>query len=376
MKRLFQEIQKQISKCYINDSKWNYCEKRNLYINIFNGKFTEIDFAKIEKLQGVDGVKCLILLPTLWGRGDKSETLEAILRAIDQSRGGSCLLIVSVQSEYKYRKDIIDSIRDKLLELKVEDKFILLLTEIKSKAYSINQAIILAKKMNLLTIGWMDDDVLISKNAFLELFEDLRNRGFIGSSGALKCPIPKKHLTSKFLNFAKDKMMTKKTKYPHGCCMMVGVSSIKKLIPTRYVCDDGFFFFELLDMQLKNPQSNIKIVESCTCKHYVGGNLKDTYYRIRRSIISTIVYCADYPLDKSWYYLKEIQFKGLFPDIFSDTSIKDRLIKCIFKFIFLIWHVIILIELFMRRVAGCPLKQISWSAYTWENTEPLKKQSL
>ncbi len=377
MMNIFERMQKQLSKCYVKGNDWNYSKHKDVYLYFSDERCYEVELKECAQLFYIKNADSIILLPTLWGRCDKSEILEAIQRGIEQCIKFNSVLMVSIQSNYSHREDIIDSVQKLLNENEVYDKLILFLTDIRSKAYSINQTVLLARRINCSAVGWMDDDVILSDDAFLQLYEDLRRRGFIGSSGALKCPTPKKYPTSKFLNFAKNKMSTKKTKYPHGCCMMVGVSSIKNLIPARYICDDGFFFFELLDMKLENPQNNMRIVEESICQHYVGGNVKDTYFRIRRSIISTIVYCADYPLDKCLYYLKEVQFNGLFPAMFINVPIKDKIIKSILKFIFLIWHVIILIELFFRRFLGNPLREIAWSAYSWEKTESLKeKKSL
>ncbi|SIO95745.1 hypothetical protein [Vibrio spartinae] len=375
MMKIFDIIQSQISKCYTRGNDWNISNSKDTYFYFNNENYYEVELDEYIQLSYIKDVDSVILLPTLWERCDKYEILEAIQRGIEQCLKFNSILMVSIQSGSNYRLDIIDSVQKLLSENKIYNKLILFLTDVRSKAYSINQTVLLARKINCSAVGWMDDDVILSDDAFLHLYEDLCHRNFIGSSGALKFPTPKKYPTSKFLNFAKNKMSTKKTKYPHGCCMMVGLSSIKNLIPARYICDDGFFFFELLDMRLDNPQNNMKIVEQSTCQHYVGGNIKDTYFRIRRSIISTLIYCADYSSDKSLYYLKEIQFKGLFPNMLIKSSVKDKIIKSILKFIFLIWHIIILIELFFRRVSGNPLREIAWSAYSWEKTESLKKKS-
>jgi hypothetical protein len=174
--------------------------------------------------------------------------------------------------------------------------------------------------------------------------------------GARKIPIAKNLKSSKSLHYVKGVMKTESTSYPHGCCLLVEHEQIQNGIPERYICDDGYVCFKMLKPRDSNPMRYLKICNDALCYH-----------------LSLMIYCIDFTGGESSFYLKNMQFYGLWPLSKFDRSkgLLRGAQKFTFKLIVFIWFLLIYVELVFRGLLKKPLHKINWAAYKWSEEQAL-----
>ena len=147
--------------------------------------------------------------------------------------------------------------------------------------------------------------------------------------------------------------------------MMIDARLAAVGIPDRYVCDDDYFCFALLRPGQPDPKEEMALVPAALCFHTVGGSLPEVYRRVRRSLFSSHVMQADFPLPVSNFYFCRIQFYGLWPmaPLDRSRSLGYAIAKWLLKAIYFAWYAEVGGELFVRGLLGRPLRQIAWSAY-------------
>lgn len=230
------------------------------------------------------------------------------------------------------------------------------------KTNSLNAALVEAKRLNSEGILLLDDDITLKSACIENLIFSFLNENEPIAIGATKIGSPDiKYQSSKFL--AKVKEYTQPaTSYPHACCMIVSASILSQGFPARYTSDDGYICFELINPSDENPLRQLQLIENAVCYHIVGGDFKSTYTRIKRMLRHHYIFIADYPWEKSKFYIKELLLFGLWPISSFDSSkgVAFGLKKWLLKLLYLTIFLGIGAGLIFRAIAGCPLKNISW----------------
>lgn len=244
-------------------------------------------------------------------------------------------------------------------------KLIGVLLEGSGKWRTLNTVIHLANQLRLDGLGWVDDDVKLEEKCLEQLVKRFLEKKSRGAVGAVKIPEPKINPASRILFHLKN-ITTPACNYPHGCCILIELDVISKGIPDRYISDDGYICFELLDPSLENPLEYLELVSSAKCRHYVGGPTKEIIKRIRRLLLNHHIFLADYPPEKSKFYFSRMLFYGLWPlaPWDKEMSLFKGCIKWTLKFLYLLWFLRTGVELFFRGLLNAPLKEIPWSGYS------------
>lgn len=313
----------------------------------------------------------LFLLPTVLERCDAHDQACAIGEMIAQVE---CVerpsaLVISLQSSVS-PVDVDSRLHEWLASGRIVSSvpIFVVCSSIKSKVNAINFSLDLCVCAGIKALGYVDDDVVLGKYAIRHLCDAYDANAKPCAIGARKIPHPKALRASKVLNACKKIMSTPSTIYPHGCCIIISADRFGKGIPARYVCDDGFICFELIDTSAADPQARLLICEEAICHHTVGGKYLETVRRIRRSLLSVVVFCVDYPADTTMYYLRRIHLAGLWPFSPLDRSrgTKAAMKKWVLKFVLFLWTAKIFAELVVRGMAGKRLTRIDWAAYGWQ----------
>jgi hypothetical protein len=233
------------------------------------------------------------------------------------------------------------------------------------KVRTLNAAIGLAERGHFAGVGWCDDDVRMEAGALQRMVASFLERGCQGAVGATKIPHPKPYVTSKLLYRAKQ-VAAPATNYPHGCCILVATSVVIGGIPDRYLSDDGYVCFRLLDPDLDDPQRYLHLVPDARCHYLVAGPAGQTRRRIRRLLLNHHVYLADWPIPVSRYYFHRILFPGMWPVAGWDgqrgfcTALQNAAIK----WLYFCWFVAVGAELWLRGLVNRPLRRLTWSTYS------------
>jgi hypothetical protein len=313
----------------------------------------------------------LFLLPTVLERCDASEQACAIeemiaqVECVEHSSG----ILISLQSSAS-PTDIHSRLHQWLALGRIDSSvpIFVVCSNIKSKVNAINFSLDLCVRAGIEALSYVDDDVVLGEDAIRHLCDAYEASAKPCAVGARKIPHPKAHQASKVLNVCKNIMSTPSTQYPHGCCIIISVDRFKRGVPARYVCDDGFICFELIDTTAADAQARLVICEKAICHHTVGGKYFETIKRIRRSLLSVVVFCMDYPADTAMYYLQKIHFAGLWP--FSPFDMSNGMAaaakKWALKFVLFLWTAKIFAELVVRGLVGKRLTHIDWAAYRWQ----------
>lgn len=233
------------------------------------------------------------------------------------------------------------------------------------KAASLNQVFGLAGDLGLAAVSWIDDDVYLNPACLANLYSRFLEKRR-GAVGARKVPHGRAHRASRVLKWAKDHVRTPGRGYPHGCCMIVASATVAGGIPPRYVCDDDYFCFMLLSPGCPDLLADLEVLPTSVCHHTVGGPAPEIYRRIRRSLLTANVMMADFGPPKSAAFFREVQFFGLWPLAPFDWSRGFWLgiLKLSLKSLYFAWFCAVGVELFLRGLAGRPLRAIEWSAYS------------
>lgn len=232
------------------------------------------------------------------------------------------------------------------------------------KVRTLNAAIRLAEDLGLAGIGWADDDVRLADDCLTNLVSAFLMAGHQGAVGATKIPHASRHRTSKVLHRAKA-IAAPATNYPHGCCILVGIATVAGGIPDRYVSDDGYVCFQLLDPGHPDPLHSLKLVPDALVHYQVAGPAGATRRRIRRLLLNHHVYLADWPYPVARYYFREILFAGMWPLTGWDGSRGRRFAvkKAAIKWLYFLVFARVGAELYVRGLLGRPLTEIVWSGY-------------
>ncbi len=233
------------------------------------------------------------------------------------------------------------------------------------KPRTLNAAIEIAELLGCVGVGWVDDDVTLDPGCLSHLARDFLAGGCRGAVGATKIPHTKQFATSRLLARAKA-VAAPATNYPHGCCMLVATDVLSGGMPGRYISDDGYVCFRLLDPDLPDPLARLRLVPDARCHYYVAGPAGETRRRIRRILLNHLVDLADWPLPVVRHYLGHILFAGLWPLTSFDATAGRRhgVQKALIKWLYFGWFAGVGTELYLRGLTGRPLRAVEWAPYS------------
>jgi hypothetical protein len=226
------------------------------------------------------------------------------------------------------------------------------------KVKSINVALDLALELGVTGVLQVDDDVTFAPGTFERLHDAYVRAGRHLAVGASKVGVARSDATSRTLRWLKGRTRPA-VNYPHACCLLVDPAILAPGIPPRYVSDDGYICFKLLDAESPDPFRRLRLVEGARCVHYVGGGRRQSVRRIRRMLLNHHVYLADFPLDVSRFYFREILFPGLWP--LASRPERFRALDWTLQFLYFLWFASVGLELAVRGLCGRPLREIAWA---------------
>ncbi|MFH8217829.1 hypothetical protein ACH4C2_01390 [Streptomyces sp. NPDC018057] len=233
------------------------------------------------------------------------------------------------------------------------------------KPRTLNAAIEVAEALGCVGVGWVDDDVTLAEGCLARLVRDFLAAGCRGAMGATKVPHTKEFTTSRLLARAKA-IAAPAADYPHGCCILVATDVVSGGLPGRYVSDDGYVCFRLLDPDLPDPLARLRLVPDARCHYFVAGPAGETRRRIRRLLLNHLVDLADWPLPVARHYFRHVLFSGLWPLTGFDGSrgLRHGAQKAAIKWLYFAWFAGLGAELYLRGLAGRPLRRIEWAPYS------------
>jgi hypothetical protein len=233
------------------------------------------------------------------------------------------------------------------------------------KRATLNAAFALGRRIDCVGAGWIDDDVVLAPGCLAALLRRFTAAGACGAVGARKIGHARNFRASRVLHWAKGIAKTPARGYPHGCCMIVDADCVAAGVPSRYVCEDDYFCFRLLAPQTSRPLGRLTVVQEAVCHHTVGGPTSEIYRRIRRSLFTAHVLQADFPAPVASYYLRSMQFYGLWPLSELDRSRGPAFaaVKWVVKAVYFAWFLEVGAELFVRGLVNRPMRRIAWSPY-------------
>ncbi len=230
------------------------------------------------------------------------------------------------------------------------------------KLASLNRAISLATAYNPTAMFWMDDDVRLSPDALVKLWQDFDRGGRRGAVGAVKIGIPQENWSSRVVASVK-KSTTTAVSYPHGCAILVEFETVGNGFPAWAHCDDGYVCFELLDPDGAEPLGKLRLCKDATCWFPTGaGGLADNIKRIRRMQMNQALLMAIYPRPKSQFYFREIMFWGLMPRYPGARATHPSLsiLSLILKTFHLTVFCNVVFELIIRGILRQPISEVRW----------------
>jgi hypothetical protein len=108
----------------------------------------------------------------------------------------------------------------------------------------------------------------------------------------------------------------------------------------------------------------------------VGGTWTEIYFRVRRSLLNLAIFVGDYDWAIGSYFLRNIQFAGLWPlgRLETKYGCGPAIKKWVLKAILFLWFSEVCTELLVRALFRLPFSSISWAAYSWYgNVEGLRR---
>src|SRR5262245_5710670 len=302
----------------------------------------------------------VVFCPTIVGATNGISQAQALVAIAAEARSLSdALLLVGLQHEPADRAAAIRRVRS--LEAELSDTsmpFAAFCMPEFGKVKSLNVAIALALEQGASGLLQVDDDVTVAPGTFESLHEAYVHAGYPVAVGAAKVGVARAGTTSRTLRWLKGRTRPA-VNYPHACCLLVAPELLAPGIPTRYVSDDGYICFKLLDPASNDPFRRLRLVTGTRCVHYVGGGQRRSLRRIRRMLLNHHVYLADFPLDVSRFYFREILFPGLWP--LGSTPDRFRPLDWTLQSLYFLWFASVGIELALRGVLGRPLREIEWA---------------
>ncbi|WP_211275451.1 hypothetical protein [Actinoplanes rectilineatus] len=232
------------------------------------------------------------------------------------------------------------------------------------KPATLNAGIAVADEYDLTAVGWVDDDIRLEPGCLAAMIEDFVRGGCRGAVGGTKVPHARKYATSRLLHRLKALTATA-TNYPHGCCLLVERAVVSGGIPDRYLCDDGYVCFRLLDPEAADPLRHLRLVPDARCHYEVAGPAGQTGRRIRRLLLNHVIYLADWSYPVSRHYFRSILFSGMWPltDLDRSVGLRHGAAKSAIKWIYFCWFGRTAAELWFRGLFRCPLRQVQWAEY-------------
>ncbi|MEU7657356.1 hypothetical protein [Streptomyces lincolnensis] len=233
------------------------------------------------------------------------------------------------------------------------------------KPRTLNAAVEVAELLGCVGVGWVDDDVVLEPGCLAALARDFLAGGCRGAVGATKVPHTKAFATSRLLARAKE-IAAPATAYPHGCCILVATDVLSGGMPGRYISDDGYVCFRLLDPEAPDPLGRLRLVPDALCHYHVAGPAGETRRRIRRLLLNHLVDLADWPLPVVRHYFRHLLFSGMWPLTGFDAADGRRrgVQKAAIKWLYFAWFAGIGTELFLRGLTGRPLYRVEWAPYS------------
>jgi hypothetical protein len=239
--------------------------------------------------------------------------------------------------------------------------FVGLSLPVAGKIRSLNAAIGVAEAMGARALAWVDDDVQLEPGCLRRMASRLREKGWRGAVGATKVPAPGPFAASRLLHAAKA-VAEPAVNYPHACCILVALEVVAGGIPPRYVSDDGYVCFRLLDPSLPDPRAWLELVPTARCHYQVGGPAGETARRLRRMMLNHHIYLADFPVPVGRFYFRRMLFTGLWPLAPWDGSRgwSRGAAKAALQWLYFGWFCAVGAELYLRGLLDRPLRRVAW----------------
>ncbi|WP_229891024.1 hypothetical protein [Streptomyces lavendofoliae] len=233
------------------------------------------------------------------------------------------------------------------------------------KPRTLNAAFAVARTLGCAGVGWLDDDVTLEPGCLAHLVRAFVTDGCRGAVGATKVPHTAAYATSRALARAKA-VAAPATCYPHGCCVLVATDVVAGGMPDRYVSDDGYVCFRLLDPGLPDPLRYLRLVPEARCHYVVAGPAGETRRRIRRLLLNHLIDLADWPLPVARYYFRHVLFGGMWPLTGFDRArgVRHGAAVAAIKWLYFCWFCGVGAELYVRGLLRRPLREVRWAPYS------------
>ena len=137
-------------------------------------------------------------------------------------------------------------------------------------------------------------------------------------------------------------------------------------IPDRYLCDDGYVCFRLLDPGRADALHRLRLVPDARCHYHVAGPAGQSRRRIRRLLLNHLIYLADWSYPVSRLYFRQILFAGMWPLTDFDGSAGRRrgAAKAAIGWLYFAWFARTAAELYLRGLLRRPLREVPWAEFT------------
>jgi len=316
-----------------------------------------------------DGVA--FVLPTMLSRADEVGHGAQVAHLVEQLAGApegvSRALIVGLQYGDADPHLAMDRLRV-VIESVVTSDVMLVGLALKGpcKSLTLNTCFRLLSGLDLLGIGWLDDDVRLEPGALGALVRRFLAKSGRGAVGAIKVGHKRDNLVARALWHMKH-VTQPATNYPHGCCILVESAVVAEGIPARFCSsDDGFVCFSLLDPAAPDPMRLLELVPEARCHHFVGGSAAQTRRRLQRMLTNHQIFMAFFGPEIATYYFQHVLFHGLWPLAPLDTTrgAGHAFARWGLKALYFGWFCGVGVWLAARGLVARPLEQVPWGGVT------------
>jgi len=315
----------------------------------------------------------LWIFPTTLGRlASNSNVVDDLFPAmadqLNRFKPGEVTVVVGIQYQDVYQQTEARQLAQRIAAIFVRASIPVLTMAVNArrKLATLNIALQVTSHLPYTAVGWVDDDVVLSDNCLMKLWERARDPKFSGAIGAHKIGSPENCTSSKILHLLKG--ITKPaTDYPHGCCIIVDRQVVGSGIPWKYYSEDGYICFSLIDIENVDPLHRLVIEHKAFCYHKVGTTgLWSNMRRIRRLLLNHNILIADSRPEVARYYTRKLLFHGMWP--YSPLSTEIRLstatLRAILKWLYFGFYSAVKLELIIRGLIGRPLRTVTWGTMT------------
>ncbi|MGA4957597.1 glycosyltransferase family protein [Streptomyces lavendulocolor] len=322
------------------------------------------------------GTAVALVAPTYVGRGtlaEQAERLDALLdrvaEAVRAHPDVGVLLFVGMQwrdaAEEKEALLRLEALLRRATEREPGVRVCGLSLRGPGKPRTLNAAVAVAELLGCAGVGWFDDDVTLEPDCLAHLVGAFVAGGCRGAVGATKVPHTAAYATSRTLARAKA-VAAPATDYPHGCCILVATEVMAGGMPDRYVSDDGYVCFRLLDPRLPDPLRYLRLVPEARCHYVVAGPAGETRRRIRRLLLNHLIDLADWPLPVARHYFRHVLFGGMWPltGFHRAKGVRHGVAEAAIKWLYFCWFCGVGAELYVRGLVRRPLREVRWAAYS------------